>query len=115
MGFESASVLANLLAKATATAQIPALLKVYSSMRQSRTSHVIRASKNLGIAFTLPKGPLQAERDRALREEKPPCVGYPHVLEDPFFQSWLWGFNAKKAADEAWAKYLGANGVHDEI
>ena len=115
MGFESASVLANLLSKAKAVAQIPALLKLYSSMRQSRTSHVIRASKKLGVAWTLPNGPLQAERDRVLREERPPCVGYPHVLEDPFFQPWLWGFDAKKAAEEAWATYVREDGVEVEI
>lgn len=106
IGFESALVLATLLSKATRSTQILDLLQLYYSVCQPRAAQVIRASKKTGDIWTMPDGPLQAERDRLFLTEMPPSTGYPNPLEDPFFQSWLWGFSAQKAAEEAWAMHL---------
>lgn len=50
-------------------------------------------------------GPLKDERDRQFLYETP-TVGYPNPLADPFFQEWLWGFDATKTANSAWEAYL---------
>ena len=49
----------------------------------------------------LPNGALQADRDRRLMNEVP-TVGYPNMLADPFFQAWLWGFDAKVEVENMW-------------
>lgn len=105
IGFESASVLAILLSKATRSTEIPDLLQLYYSICQPRAAQVVRASKKTGDIWTMPDGPLQMERDRQFLTENPPSIGYPNPMEDPFFQSWLWGFGARKAAEESWAMY----------
>ncbi|KAI0976935.1 hypothetical protein F4678DRAFT_456216 [Xylaria arbuscula] len=40
------------------------------------------------------------ERDQELLSCQPPTVGHPNLLADPFFQNWLWGFDARRAVDE---------------
>ena len=105
IGFESALTLAILLSKATQSTQIPNLLQLYHSIREPRVAQVVRASKKTGEIWTMPDGPLQTERDRQFRTEIPPSIGYPNPLEDPFLQSWLWGFDVKKAAEAAWRMY----------
>lgn len=50
-------------------------------------------------------GPLQEERDRVLREELP-SAGWPNMLGDPFFQGWLWGFDAREEAERAWRGWV---------
>ena len=85
------------------------MLHLYAAIRQPRTSHVIRASRKMGDTYEMPNGPLQVERDRQYGEDVP-SVGYPNMLRDPFFQLWLWGFDARKDAEDAWGRYVG-NGV----
>ncbi|KAL2037776.1 hypothetical protein N7G274_009501 [Stereocaulon virgatum] len=101
MCFESASTLANLLAKAKQPSQILGLLGLYNSARQSRTNHVRRASKRMEDVWHLPNGALQVDRDRRLMNEIP-TAGYPNMLADPFFQAWLWGFDAKAEVENMW-------------
>ena len=105
MGFESASVLCNLLAKAEKATQIPDLLRLYDIARQPRTAQVISASRKTASLWQMPDGPLQVERDRQFREDIPPSAGYPNPVEDPFFQEWLFGFNARECADREWDMY----------
>lgn len=44
-------------------------------------------------------GPEQEERDRRLLEDEP-GEGFPNLLADPVFQRWLWGFDAKRDAQD---------------
>ncbi|RYP79242.1 hypothetical protein DL769_003065 [Monosporascus sp. CRB-8-3] len=115
-GIESVSVLAHLLGKAVAEyddgddgrrrVMVGDALDIYQRLRKERTAHVTRATLKTGRLWQMPDGPLKDERDRELlRETGNPSVGYPNPLADPFFQRWLWGFDAPEAADRAWAAY----------
>ncbi|CAJ2507423.1 Uu.00g086090.m01.CDS01 [Anthostomella pinea] len=104
LGFESASILAHLLGKTESEQQVRDCLDVYQRLRKERTGHVVRASLKTSRLWQLPDGPLKDERDREFLNEVP-SAGYPNFLADPFFREWLWGFDAKAAAGEAWARY----------
>lgn len=97
-------VLANLLGKARSHADLPDVLALYERRRKERAGHVIRASMRNGRTWQMPNGPLKDERDRHFLEEVP-GAGYPNPLADPFFQSWLWSFDAVRDADEAWRTF----------
>ncbi|KAI0122727.1 FAD binding domain-containing protein [Daldinia grandis] len=103
-GIESIAVLAYLLGRVTNRQQVRDCLNIYQHLRKERTAHIIRATLRTGRLWQLPDGPLKDERDRELLNDIP-GVGYPNPLADPFFQSWLWGFDAEKAANNAWAAY----------
>ncbi|KAG9252369.1 uncharacterized protein F5Z01DRAFT_690559 [Emericellopsis atlantica] len=100
MGLESALTLVHVLKNARGHAQIGAALGVYETLRKERSARIIRASLKNGRLWQLPNGPLQQERDRELLNDTP-SAGFPNLLADPFFQEWLWGFDATKAVDEA--------------
>ncbi|KAJ3579101.1 hypothetical protein NPX13_g1464 [Xylaria arbuscula] len=103
-GIESVSTLAQLLGKATNQDQVRESLGIYQRLRKERTGHVIRATLKTGEIWQMADGPLKDERDRCFLQETP-TVGYPNPLADPFFQEWLWGFDATKTANEAWEAY----------
>ncbi|KAI2473542.1 FAD/NAD(P)-binding domain-containing protein [Annulohypoxylon bovei var. microspora] len=105
LGLESVSILSHLLGKSQSLCEINDSLEIFQRLRKERVAHVIRASTKNGRSSQMADGPLKEERDRELLTENDnPTAGYPNLLADPFFQPWLWGFNAKKAADEAWAE-----------
>ena len=60
----------------------------------------------MGEIWHMPNGALQIERDRQLLDEIP-SAGYPNMLADPFFQVWLWGFNAKESAKNTYDDAVG--------
>lgn len=101
-GLESISVLAYLLGKAKSSGDFPKCLSLYQQMRKERVGHVSRASRKSGRLWQLPDGAARDERDQELLSSQPPTVGYPNLLADPFFQSWLWGFDARRAVDDVW-------------
>ncbi|KAI3317805.1 FAD binding domain-containing protein [Xylariaceae sp. AK1471] len=110
-GIESVATLAHLMGKAQNPQQIRDTLGIYQSLRKERTGHVIRATLKTGELWQMPDGPLKDERDRQFLHETP-TVGYPNPLADPFFQEWLWGFDATKTANAAWnarLKYVRSN------
>jgi salicylate hydroxylase len=92
------------MGKAQNTQQIRDSLGIYQSLRKERTGHVIRATLKTGEVWQMLDGPLKDERDRQFLHEIP-TVGYPNPLADPFFQEWLWGFDATKTANAAWEAY----------
>ncbi|KAI0904862.1 FAD binding domain-containing protein [Ustulina deusta] len=100
-GIESVSTLAQLLGKASNQDQVHEGLGIYQRLRKERTGRVIRATLRTGEIWQMADGPLQEERDRRFLHETP-TVGYPNPLADPFFQEWVWGFDATKTANEAW-------------
>ena len=61
LGFESAMVLATLLRNATRQDQLPALLRLYNTIGQPRTSLVIPASKRMENIMHYLDKPLQAD------------------------------------------------------
>ncbi|PSR80434.1 hypothetical protein BD289DRAFT_338634, partial [Coniella lustricola] len=101
MGLESMAVLAKLLAQAQNGGQVDDCLAIYERLRKERAFAINRAGLKNGAIWQLPNGPLQEERDRILVSEQP-TAGFPNLLADPFFQPWLWGFDAARQADEAW-------------
>ncbi|KAI0396809.1 FAD binding domain-containing protein [Xylariaceae sp. FL0594] len=101
-GIESAAMLAQLLGKARSKEETRRALEIYHRHRKERTGHVLRATLKTGELWQMPDGPVKDERDRQFLHETP-TVGFPNPLADPIFQEWLWGFNATKAANEAWA------------
>ncbi|KAI1209080.1 FAD/NAD(P)-binding domain-containing protein [Annulohypoxylon truncatum] len=105
LGLESASVLAHLLGKSQSLTEINDALEIFHRLRKERVGHVLRASMKNGRVWQMADGPLKDERDKELvTENDNPTAGYPNLLADPFFQPWLWGFDAKEAADEAWSE-----------
>jgi len=104
IGCESAALLAALLGKAKTSDQVRDGLAIYERMRKERTGLMIRATLRQGRLTQMADGPLQEARDRELRESPLPTAGCPNMMSDPFFQRWMWGFDAEKAADEAWEK-----------
>ena len=102
MGFESATVLGELLGRATCAADIPALLNLYESLRRPRTDLVGAVTQKMAREWMLPDGPLQAKRDQIFLEETPPLQGYPNALQDPFFQIWLYSFDGREEANNIW-------------
>lgn len=109
-GIESVSTLAQLLGKAQNGDDVQTSLGIYQRLRKERTGHVIRATLKTGEIWQMADGPLKDERDRQFLHEIP-TVGYPNPLADPFFQEWLWGFDATKTANEAWDAHLKGRGV----
>ncbi|KAI0403714.1 FAD binding domain-containing protein [Xylaria palmicola] len=100
-GIESVATLAQLLGKARTQEQVHEGLGIYERLRKERTGHLIRATLRTGQLWQMADGLLQEERDRRFLFETP-TVGYPNPLADPFFQEWLWGFDATRTANEAW-------------
>jgi salicylate hydroxylase len=100
MGLESASVLVSVLTKARGHGEIGTALGVYQELRKERAARIIRASLKNGRLWQLPNGPLQHERDRELLYDTP-SAGFPNLLADPYFQEWLWGFDATRAMNGA--------------
>ena len=90
---ESASVLAG-LSSAESADQIPGILRLYTSIRKPRTSHIIKSSKRMEEIFHMPEGSLQEERDRLLIKNER-TAGFPVMLADPVFQAWLWDYDGR--------------------
>lgn len=108
MGLESISVLAHLLGKTQTSEQVAQCLQIYQKIRKERTGHVNRATLKNGRYWQMPDGPQKEERDRELMNDIP-TAGFPNLLADPFFQQWLWGFDASEAAEQAWLARLAAS------
>ncbi|KAI5859278.1 FAD binding domain-containing protein [Durotheca rogersii] len=104
IGIESIALLAHLLAKVEDRGQIKDCLDIYQRLRKERTSQISRATLKNGRNWQMADGPLKEERNRVFLTEVP-TAGFPNLLADPFFQEWLWGYDASKAADEAWSRY----------
>ena len=105
MGLESASVLGNLMLHSTSRTQIPAILRLYNQLRLPRTEIVRGASKKLGELWHMPDGPVCDARDQDLLHGDP-SIGFPNLLADPCFQTWLWSYDPKKEARIAFEEHI---------
>ncbi|KAL8805832.1 MAG: hypothetical protein Q9182_001744 [Xanthomendoza sp. 2 TL-2023] len=105
LGFESATVLAQLLEQSRSKSEMLQRLEVYESIRRPRTDLVGGVTQKMGVEWMLHDGPQQVKRDEMFVQENPPLQGYPNALQDPFFQTWLYSFDGRQAADEGWRIY----------
>lgn len=71
MGIKDATVLAELLTHATATHDLPHLMKCYHQARHARVDKVRDYSAFVGKMFSYPDGTKQRHRDRVLRSCDP--------------------------------------------
>ncbi|KAI1809533.1 FAD binding domain-containing protein [Poronia punctata] len=101
-GLESISVLSYLLGKAKSSDDFPKCLSLYQHIRKERVGHVSRASRKSGRLWQSADGAVRQERDQELLSSEAPTVGHPNLLADPFFQCWLWEFDARNAVDKVW-------------
>lgn len=95
MAFESAHVIASLLCGAKSTANVPALLRRYNSVRYLRTSKVDDLSRKSLDYLEMGDGMEQEERDRRLRDYGGEKKGEVFALVDEEVQRWLWGYDAE--------------------
>ncbi|KAI4181878.1 MAG: hypothetical protein L6R41_006351 [Letrouitia leprolyta] len=109
---EDGAVLGALFDKLEHTSQLHDALIIYERLRKSRTTAVVKGSTHLQDVFHMPDGPRQQERDWQLTQMEP-FEGYPNPWADPVFQPYLFGYDADKEVEEAWAKYK--TGEHYEI
>ena len=80
--------------------QISEALDLYIRLRLERSMIVKKRSQDMREMFGMPDGPEQQERDRKLSLGR--HIGAPFALDDPGFQSWLWGHDAVLEARELW-------------
>ncbi|CAG8948678.1 hypothetical protein HYFRA_00001798 [Hymenoscyphus fraxineus] len=106
MAFEDAAVLGVFFARLTSKDQICDLVAIYDEIRKPRAMECRSRSRDLRHVFTYADGPEQAERDRRLMYEEP-FEGSPNFLSDPVLQTWLFGYDAVRAGEEAWENFLG--------
>lgn len=62
-------------------------------------------SKEMRDVNGMVDGPTQQERDRQLLHHAP-FSGYPNPWADPVLQEWMFGYDAYRQAEIAWAIYL---------
>ncbi|KAI9815138.1 MAG: hypothetical protein M1827_002981 [Pycnora praestabilis] len=103
---EDGAILGALFLKIEKKTQLQDLLVIYESLRKSRTTRVVKGSTALRDIFHMHDGDRQRERDRQLLEEEP-FEGFPNRWKDPVFQKWLFGYDAQREVEEAWARYTG--------
>lgn len=97
-------MLGALFERLESASQLHDALIIYERLRKSRTTAVVKGSTRLQGVFHMPDGPRQQERDRQLTQEEA-FEGYPNPWADPVFQPYLFGYDADKEVEEAWAKY----------
>lgn len=92
MGIEDAGALGTLLEHITDLRDLPKLVQTYERIRKPRALEVRRRSEALKDVYTLPDGPQQEERDRALLHEKPRGE-WPNFLSDPVMRPYIYGYD----------------------
>ncbi|MCJ1400746.1 hypothetical protein MMC11_003954 [Xylographa trunciseda] len=105
MAVEDGAVLGALFSQIAHPSQLKDLLLIYERIRKQRTTKVVTGSTHARDIYHCPDGDVQQERDRQFREEAP-FEGFPNRFSDPAFQPWLYGYDAYREADDAWATYL---------
>lgn len=108
MAVEDGAVLGRLMAKITDPSELPAFLKMYESLRKTRTTTVVKRSTFYQEIFHCHDGPAQETRDRMFRQ-LPPQEGYPNQWADPVFQKWLWGYKIEDEVEHAYQSWTVAN------
>lgn len=98
---EDGAVLGRLLSKMKQKYEIKDLVRTYEAIRKPRTSRVIAGSEARGVAYHLPDGKAQQDRDWELTHARQGDA-YPQCMEDLAFQSWLLHYDVDCAVEEVW-------------
>jgi salicylate hydroxylase len=97
---EDAAALGVLLSTISSRYEIPHALKVYEQSRKQRAETVQQSGSENRITLHLPDGPEQLARDAQFLESA--RGSNPDKWSDRETQQFLWGWDAEKAALEAW-------------
>lgn len=92
MGIEDAGALGTLLEHMKDLRDLPNLLQTYERIRKPRALDIRRRSEDLKHVYTLPDGPQQEGRDRALLHEEP-REGWANFLSDPVMRPYIYGYD----------------------
>lgn len=98
---EDAAALGVLLSTITSRAEIPTALKAYENSRKPRAETVQQSGSENRITLHLPDGPEQRARDEQFRASLK-SGSNPDRWTDLETQKFLWGWDAEKAALDAW-------------
>ncbi|RAK97691.1 putative salicylate hydroxylase [Aspergillus ibericus CBS 121593] len=103
---EDAAALGVLLSTITSRAEIPTALEAYEKSRKPRAETVQQSGSENRITLHLPDGPEQRARDEQFRASLT-SGSNPDRWSDLETQKFLWGWDAEKAALDAWTELQG--------
>ncbi|KAI1845196.1 hypothetical protein JX265_006966 [Neoarthrinium moseri] len=92
--FEDAGVLGTIFARLASKTQIPDALGVFELLRKPRVARIRQMVLAQKVAYGLPDGPVQEERDARLAQGPDAAVW-----------QWLWGYDAIAEAAKAWQEF----------
>ncbi|KAJ5899613.1 Monooxygenase FAD-binding [Penicillium taxi] len=97
---EDAAALAVLLSTITSKNEIPRALQIYEQSRKQRAETVQASGSENRVTLHLPDGPEQVARDEQFKASA--TGNSPDKWADRDTQTFLWGWDAEKAALDAW-------------
>ena len=92
MSLEDAAVLGECLSRISSKRDISLALSVYETCRKKRTTRVVQRSNVQQYLYHLHDGPVQRERDAAMKMVPTPA-GECLAWRDPEFGPWLLGYS----------------------
>ena len=100
---EDGGVLGRLLSYVKSKEQLPWAIKLYESLRKSRSEQIVRETFHQRHAFHMPDGPEQEERDKLFASQlgKEISTKFPSRWTCPEVQPFLYGYDATYEADNA--------------
>ncbi|KAL2856289.1 hypothetical protein BJX68DRAFT_263778 [Aspergillus pseudodeflectus] len=102
---EDGAVLGGLLGHMKSKSQLPAILRLYETLRKERGEAIVRETFKQRHDFHMPDGPEQEKRDeifRAQLDKNGEIEGaFPSRWTCPEVQPWLYGYDAVKEVEEA--------------
>ncbi|EXJ95889.1 salicylate hydroxylase [Capronia coronata CBS 617.96] len=100
---EDGGVLGRVLSHVTSKQQIPWAIRLFESLRKSRSEMIARETFHQRDAFHMPDGEAQRERDILFASQlgKEISIKFPSRWTCPEVQPWLYGYDARREADEA--------------
>lgn len=101
---EDAAALGILLSNIRSRREISSALQVYERSRKQRAETVQQSGSENRITLHLPDGPEQKARDEQFRSST--TGANPDKWSDRETQEFLWGWDAEKAALDAWIGML---------
>lgn len=103
---EDADVLGVLFHHIETPDQIPDLLRIYECVRKTRTTEIAKKTRCHRTTLHMADSPDQIQRDIELLEyQDNPFEGFQNPWRDPIFQRWLFGWDSKVEAEDAWSRY----------
>ena len=96
MAIEDAALLGLVLSERI---DLSAALAKYATLRQPRTSKIVRAATGQQYWYHLHDGEEQRERDEKIGAEVS-CEGDPFLWREPFFAPFLYGYDVRTEVDK---------------